>query len=91
MGGIACWVASYPFDVIKSNIQADLTGKKWKSTGLLFDGGVVQCARHIYQTNGWRGFWIGILPCMIGVIPGNAALFFAYDTTMQYLHTLDKE
>lgn len=26
MGGVACWVASYPPDVVKSNIQADLLG-----------------------------------------------------------------
>eukprot|EP01126_Amoeba_proteus_P056230 TRINITY_DN7046_c0_g3_i6.p1 TRINITY_DN7046_c0_g3~~TRINITY_DN7046_c0_g3_i6.p1 ORF type:complete len:132 (-),score=20.99 TRINITY_DN7046_c0_g3_i6:61-456(-) len=85
LGGVTCWIASYPFDVIKSNIQGDLLGTRWKSTGYLFDGGMVECARHLYRVNGLRGFWIGVLPCLIGVIPGNAALFFSYELTINLL------
>jgi len=85
LGGVACWVSSYPMDVVKSNIQADLKGKAWKSTPFLLDGGVLHCSRVLYQRNGIRGFWIGIVPCMVGVLPGNAVLFYVYRTCMDYM------
>jgi hypothetical protein len=52
---------------------------------------MIQCARQIYITNGLAGFWIGFLPCLIGVLPGNAALFFTYAVVMRYLTRGEKK
>jgi solute carrier family 25 carnitine/acylcarnitine transporter 20/29 len=52
ISGVFCWFFSYPTDVIKTNIQLDIDGNRFKKNKLLFDGGMIECYKYIYQTKG---------------------------------------
>ena len=43
--------------------------------------GVVQCLKHIVETEGPRGLFRGLGPNLVGVAPSRAIYFFAYSTT----------
>lgn len=50
----------YPIDVIKSKLQTDsLDPTKREYTGL------VDCARKVWQRQGWKGFTGGLGPTLI--------------------------
>eukprot|EP01124_Arcella_intermedia_P029478 TRINITY_DN622_c0_g1_i5.p1 TRINITY_DN622_c0_g1~~TRINITY_DN622_c0_g1_i5.p1 ORF type:complete len:284 (+),score=49.24 TRINITY_DN622_c0_g1_i5:140-991(+) len=87
LAGAGCWLASYPMDVVKNNIQADYPRAIYKKHKFLFDGGFLHCARQIYAAKGVKGFWTGLAPFMTGVLPANAALFLAYEWTIKHLTT----
>ena len=52
---------TYPQDVIKTHIQVNPSGTypraKW-----LNDGGIISCAKSIFNEKGFRGFSIGLGP-----------------------------
>ncbi len=52
LSGILCWVASFPQDVIKTNIQLDIEGNKFVKNKYLFDGGFIDCSKYIYRKDG---------------------------------------
>jgi solute carrier family 25 carnitine/acylcarnitine transporter 20/29 len=78
MGGLGFWGPTYPIDVMKSSIQADSPDPKHKKYS-----GMIDCARQIYRTSGWRGFYKGVTPCMIRAFPANAAAWAGYEYTIR--------
>lgn len=80
MGGFFYWAATYPIDVIKSSMQTDAVDpakRRYKS--------VADCARKLYAQGGARRFTVGLTPCLLRSIPGNAACFLAYELTRDAL------
>lgn len=71
---------TYPMDVIKSTLQSDSIHPSERRYH-----GVADCARKLYAEGGARRFTVGIVPCLLRSMPGNAACFFAYEKTRQYL------
>jgi len=78
MAGVACWVFSYPSDVIKTRMQADgLNGvKQYRNTW------------HCYQMAKMEGgsmfnprsaFWVGFCPTALRAFPVNAITFTVVD------------
>lgn len=64
--GMACWLVSYPFDVVKSRLQCDgVEGNKYK--------GMVDCIRKTYYSGGIGAFFKGITPTLIRAFPVNSA------------------
>ena len=74
LAGIGEWVPAYPFDVIKSKYQADdIKNPKYTS--------MKSCAIDIYKTNGFRGFYSGLLPCLMRAPPATASTFAGFELT----------
>lgn len=80
LAGMVSWLASYPFDVVKSVIQARPLGH-----GRLVSDGAMALAKHIVRTRGWRGLWAGIVPCLLPSFPANAVGFVLYELVVTHM------
>lgn len=85
LSGFGEWLPGYPFDVIKSKYQADdVKNPKYTS--------IVQCAKKIYQASGIKGFYSGIVPCLLRAPPANAATFLGFELSLRvWENTLNKK
>ena len=79
LAGIATWLFTYPFDVVKSIVQTlpdncpreQLTIKYQFSTN--------------YRRYGAEFFVRGLLPCLARAVPANAATFLLYEMTLRVI------
>ncbi|XP_075222535.1 solute carrier family 25 member 45-like isoform X6 [Lycorma delicatula] len=72
LAGLASWVFVVPFDVVKSQIQADnFTDPKYK--------GMIDCAKKIYNIYGLRYFVRGLNITIVRCMPSCAAAFLGYE------------
>jgi solute carrier family 25 carnitine/acylcarnitine transporter 20/29 len=69
LAGEALWIASYPFDVVKSKMQSDGFGDKMKFKSMR------DCFRQTYVKEGLGGFWKGIGPTLLRAMPVSAGTF----------------
>jgi solute carrier family 25 carnitine/acylcarnitine transporter 20/29 len=79
LAGEALWLASYPFDVIKSKMQSDGFGAQQKFTGM------VDCFRKTWRTEGFGGFWRGLGPTLLRAMPVSAGTFATVELVMRAL------
>lgn len=70
-----------PMEVVKTHLQASRGG----SEVALACRGPVDVARKIARAEGFRGFFRGLLPTLIGILPARATYFWAYTTTKSAL------
>ncbi|XP_062502694.1 mitochondrial basic amino acids transporter-like isoform X2 [Corticium candelabrum] len=75
--GMLCWLSTYPFDVVKSRIQADgIDGKHTRYNG------IIDCFRKSYREEGLAVFGRGLLSCLIRAFPVNAATFLVVELVL---------
>ncbi|TGO37920.1 hypothetical protein BHYA_0086g00350 [Botrytis hyacinthi] len=77
LAGEALWLASYPFDVVKSKMQSDGFGKEMKYNGMR------DCFAKTWGAEGARGFWKGIFPTLLRAMPVSAGTFAVVEMTMR--------
>ncbi|KAM3086419.1 carrier protein ymc1 [Clarireedia jacksonii] len=77
LAGEALWLASYPFDVVKSKMQSDGFGEKMKYKGMR------DCFAQTWRVEGMRGFWKGIFPTLLRAMPVSAGTFAVVEMTMR--------
>ncbi|KAF7504725.1 hypothetical protein GJ744_001794 [Endocarpon pusillum] len=80
IAGEALWLASYPFDVVKSKMQTDGFGvgkQRYKN--------MRDCFRQTWTAEGWRGFWKGIGPTLMRAMPVSAGTFAVVELAMRAL------
>lgn len=72
LAGEALWLASYPFDVVKSKMQSDKLGpdKVYKSMRDAFGQTIAK--------EGIAGFWKGLGPTLLRAMPVSAGTFVVY-------------
>lgn len=70
LAGECLWLASYPFDVVKSKMQSDGFGP-----AAMKYAGMTDCVRKTWRAEGWRGFWRGIGPTLVRAMPVSAGTF----------------
>lgn len=76
LSGFGEWLPGYPFDVIKSKYQTDdVKNPKYKS--------ILDCAKRIYKSSGIKGFYRGIVPCLLRAPPANAATFLGFEWSLR--------
>ena len=65
--------ASYPFDLLKRRLQLsnELGNPQYNSS--------LDCIKHIYIKNGIRGFYSGLFPCYMKLIPANCIFFYTIE------------
>ncbi|KAL9595672.1 MAG: hypothetical protein Q9219_006305 [cf. Caloplaca sp. 3 TL-2023] len=69
LAGEALWMASYPFDVVKSKMQSDGFG-----AGKMYQS-MRGCFGQIWRQEGMRGFWRGVGPTLVRALPVSAGTF----------------
>jgi len=77
LAGEALWLASYPFDVVKSKMQSDGFGEKMRYKSMR------DCFAQTYIAEGARGFWKGIGPTLLRAMPVSAGTFAVVEMTMR--------
>lgn len=80
ISGINAWWPTYPFDVVKSRIQTDVTQQY---------SGMIDCFRKSYRGEGVRVFYRGLLPTLMRAIPTNAATLTTYTLIMRYWNRMN--
>lgn len=68
-------------EVVKTHLQASKGG----SEVALSAKGPFSVARNIARAEGPRGFFRGLIPTLIGILPARATYFWAYATSKSYL------
>ncbi|MCJ1373005.1 hypothetical protein MMC20_004231 [Loxospora ochrophaea] len=69
LAGEGLWLASYPFDVVKSKMQSDGFGEGRRYRNMRDAFG------QTWRREGWRGFWKGIGTTMVRAMPVSAGTF----------------
>jgi len=80
MAGVAEHLGTYPFDTIKTRMQAPT---------LAPSGGVMQTIRIIIDERGFRGFFRGASVIGTGCIPAHIGLFTTYEFSKKQLLAID--
>lgn len=80
LAGEALWLASYPFDVVKSKMQTDGFGEhaRYKS--------MRDCFAQTFRAEGLRGFWKGIFPTLLRAMPVSAGTFAVVEMAMRAMN-----
>lgn len=80
LAGEALWLASYPFDVVKSKMQSDGFGKEIKYKSMS------DCFRQVAAKEGLMGFWKGLGPTLLRAMPVSAGTFAVVEMTMRAIN-----
>ncbi|KAA0050390.1 mitochondrial substrate carrier family protein B isoform X1 [Cucumis melo var. makuwa] len=81
LSGIASSTATFPLDLVRRRKQLEGAGGRAR----VYTTGLVGVFRHILRTEGFRGFYRGILPEYYKVVPGVGICFMTYETLKSLL------
>lgn len=79
VGGVALWVAIFPFDLAKSKLQIAQTSLGNAPT-------MRSVLRETVRRDGFLALYNGLLPTVIRTFPATGALFIAVENTKKYMH-----
>ena len=65
--GLVTASSTYPLELIRTNLSLQENNAKYS--------GIIDCTKQIYRKSGVSGFYRGITPCLLGVIPFYAINF----------------
>jgi len=69
--GIACTACTYPLDVIRTRLAFQVSQKYYL--------GILDAFRKILSEGGFRGFFVGLVPTLQGIIPYAGVSFMTYE------------
>ncbi|KAF2459398.1 mitochondrial carrier domain-containing protein [Lineolata rhizophorae] len=79
IAGEALWIASYPFDVIKSKMQSDGFGPNMRYMTMR------DAFTQTWELEGMRGFWKGIGPTLLRAMPVSGGTFAVAEMTLRLI------
>ena len=74
--GVLGWIATFPFDVLKTRLQAGTSTGADADVGL---GTSWRTARRMYEESGGRVFLRGLVPTLVRAVPVNVAVFGTFE------------
>jgi len=77
-------LATYPTQVVRSRLQQRMDTRKLKYAGF------VNTVRVIMRREGLRGFYKGVFPNLLRVMPQSAVTFLVYEATLRIIDDLSK-
>ncbi|KAH7287143.1 hypothetical protein KP509_32G040000 [Ceratopteris richardii] len=75
IAGIASSTATFPLDLVRRRIQMKGAGGRTS----IYEMGILRTFVHIWKAEGWRGFYRGILPEYLKVVPSVGIVFMTYE------------
>jgi len=78
LAGMTAVSLAFPFDTVKRRLQ--LTGEQ----GNPHYKGIFDCLRYTYQTYGIKGFYRGLVPCYMKMVPASALCFATVELCKKY-------
>lgn len=81
--GFIATAGTYPFDLLRTRFAAQTTDRVYS--------GVWQAMKHIYSRDGLRGFYRGLSPALIQLVPYTALMFGTYSMTKRTLSALNPD
>jgi len=78
IAGVAGWIMTFPFDLVKTRIQTTCASQRKR--GFLQGGGItISTFVRSWKNEGPRVFWRGLSPTLIRAIPVNMVTFGAFE------------
>ncbi|KAL6627466.1 hypothetical protein ACP70R_031192 [Stipagrostis hirtigluma subsp. patula] len=87
LSGIASSTATFPLDLVKRRMQ--LQGAA--GTAAVYKSTITGTIREIFQREGLRGFYRGIAPEYLKVVPSVGIAFMTYETLKSLLSSMDTD
>ncbi|XP_030531917.1 mitochondrial substrate carrier family protein B-like [Rhodamnia argentea] len=81
LSGIASSTATFPLDLVRRRMQLEGAGGRAR----IYNCGLLGTFRHIIRTEGFCGFYRGILPEYYKVVPTVGIVFMTYETLKKHL------
>ena len=76
--GVAATVVTYPLDLLRTRFAAQHSQRRRYAH-------LRHAVRSIASEEGWRGFYRGLWPTLVGIVPMMAVQFQAYETAKRWL------
>jgi solute carrier family 25 carnitine/acylcarnitine transporter 20/29 len=86
MAGLALWISTYPFDVLKTMLQSQPLRRSERQYAGLWD-----CATATVKQRGVRVLFVGLNACIARSVPSTAACFWGYECTATWLAHPEKQ
>lgn len=87
-GGAAGTIASCitnPLEVVKTQLQSSMTSSTAHGELASAAGHPITIAQKIFKADGIRGFWKGMKPTLVGIIPARSIYFYTYEQSKRKL------
>lgn len=87
-GGAAGTLASCitnPLEVIKTQLQSSMVSTAAHGELASAGGHPITIAQRIFQADGIKGFWKGLRPTLVGIIPARSIYFYSYEQSKRAL------
>lgn len=73
--GFCATISTYPLDLLRTRFAAQQEHKVYRS--------LWHAAKHIWSREGFGGFYVGMAPTLIGIVPLMAVQFGSYEAMRQ--------
>eukprot|EP00871_Galdieria_phlegrea_P004580 jgi/Galph1/5122/GphlegSOOS_G3741.1 len=80
LAGTLSAAVTCPLEVVKTKLQSSSSSQMFRSGSR-----ALQVAMQIAKTEGFHGFFRGLVPTLVGVIPARSSYFWAYTTSKSML------
>lgn len=85
LSGVTSWLATFPFDTIKTRMQTVPQGAGRGTVSTRQEMGMIKTIVHCYRTQGAKSFFAGLSPTLIRAVPVNIITFGAFEVTVGLL------